>query len=67
MYVKYLTLFNFFKNHDEIINWDDDMPREIYDLIWEGMSEGIVESYCETETFMLSKKFIKWIREIKDE
>jgi hypothetical protein len=62
---RFIPLGKFFEKNDYIIDWVSDRSKEISDLLWEGIPD-IVESYCETETYMLTNKFLKWYTNYKE-
>lgn len=57
---KYAALIAYFKSHNYIIDWREQLPPEIYDLMPDAILDGIVGSYGETETYMLE---ISWEQE----
>jgi hypothetical protein len=53
-YQKHAKIIQFLKERGDIIDWiDEDITPEIHEQLVAAMEDGIVMSYCETETYML--------------
>jgi hypothetical protein len=54
---KHSVIIEFMKQHDGIIDWvDDDITPKISMLISRAIPD-VIQSYCETETYMLNDNF----------
>jgi hypothetical protein len=52
-------IIQFMKEHNNLIDWDNpDITKEMLNLIWPAIPD-VIQSYCETESYMLNTEFRK--------